>query len=151
MRATKLVPTWSAMVARWRGVTAPAVITHDDQWSGDELLDRAAGAADWLDEIGAPRGQPVAALVVSTASAFAVAIGATGSHRPLAPLGPRLTAREIASCVAGLGVRLLVADPEYAAVARQVGAMTGAEIAELPVPRVRRGPSTSILRPRARW
>jgi acyl-CoA synthetase (AMP-forming)/AMP-acid ligase II len=127
-------PTWSAMVARWRGVDETAVITHNDEWSGNELLERAAGAADWLDEIGAPRGQPVAALVVSTASAFALAIGATGSHRPLAPLGPRLTAREIAGCVAGLGVRLLVTDPEYVAVARQVCAMTGAEIAELGVP-----------------
>jgi acyl-CoA synthetase (AMP-forming)/AMP-acid ligase II len=122
------------MVARWRGVAAPAVITHDEHWSGDELLDRAAGAADWLDEIRAPPGQPVAALVVSTASAFALAIGAAGSTRPLAPLGPLLTPHEIAGCVAGLGTRLLVTDSEFLDVAKEVGATTGAEVAELGVP-----------------
>jgi acyl-CoA synthetase (AMP-forming)/AMP-acid ligase II len=101
------------------------VIAGGEAWSGVEFLERAAGAADLLDEFGAPGGTPVAALVTSTAGAFALAVGATGSGRPLAPLGPKLTVNELAQCVRGLGAALLVAEPEFAATARGVAALAG--------------------------
>ena len=102
--------------------------------SGVELLERAAGAADLLDELGAPDGVPAAALVTSTAPAFALAIGATGSGRPLAPLGPRLTVDELARCVHDLGAAVVLAEPEFIDTAREVGARTGARAAVLEVP-----------------
>jgi acyl-CoA synthetase (AMP-forming)/AMP-acid ligase II len=121
--------TWSSLVAaRWTDNDAPAVIAGGEQWSGVELLERAAGAADLLDEFGAPSGTPVAALVTSTAAAFALAVGASGSGRPLAPLGPKLTVDELAQCVRGLGTAVVVAEPEFADTARDVAAL--AEIRE---------------------
>jgi acyl-CoA synthetase (AMP-forming)/AMP-acid ligase II len=115
--------TWSSLVSsQWRANEAPAVIAGDDEWSGVELFERAAGAADLLDEFGAPDGVPVAALVTSTAAAFALAIGATGSDRPLAPLGPRLTVDELTRCVRDLGSTVVLAEPEFADTARQIAA-----------------------------
>ena len=127
--------TWSSLVAaQWKGNDEPAVIAGGDVWSGVELLERAAGAADLLDELGAPDGVPAAALVTSTAPAFALAIGATGSGRPLAPLGPRLTVDELARCVHDLGAAVVLAEPEFIDTAREVGARTGAQAAVLEVP-----------------
>jgi acyl-CoA synthetase (AMP-forming)/AMP-acid ligase II len=128
--------TWSALVAaQWSGNDAPAVIAGGDVWSGIELLERAAGAADLLDELGAPTGLPVATLVTSTAPAFALAIGATGSGRPLAPLGPRLTVDELARCVRDLGSAVVVTEPEFTDTARVVGERAGARAAVVEVPR----------------
>jgi acyl-CoA synthetase (AMP-forming)/AMP-acid ligase II len=128
--------TWSSLVAaQWRDNAAPAVIAGGDVWSGTELLERAAGAADILDALGAPAGVPVAALVTSTARAFALAIGATGSGRPLAPLGPRLTIDELARCVRDLAAAVVLAEPEFMDTAREVGEATGARAEVLDVPR----------------
>ena len=93
------------MIAGWRGCPNAAVIAPDGIWSGDELLGYAAGAADWLDSIGAPAGQPIPALVASTAAAFALVVGAAASGRPLAPLGPRHTVRELSACLHSVGNR----------------------------------------------
>ena len=38
-------PTWSSMLAWWRGRGDPAVVTGTTTWSGAEMLARAAGAA----------------------------------------------------------------------------------------------------------
>jgi len=112
---------------QWRANEAPAVIAGGDEWSGTELLERAAGAADRLDGFGAPDGVPVAALVSSTAAAFALAIGATGSGRPLAPLGPRLTVDELAHCVRDLGSTVVLAEPDFADTARDVAVRAGVQ------------------------
>jgi acyl-CoA synthetase (AMP-forming)/AMP-acid ligase II len=124
--------TWSAMIGRWQGRHDPAVIGLGAMWSGDDLLAYAAGAADWLDGVGAPTGQPVPALVSSTPSAFALVVGAATSMRPLAPLGPRLAVRELVACMESVGTGLLVAEPSFADVATEVAAVTGGRVAVLP-------------------
>jgi acyl-CoA synthetase (AMP-forming)/AMP-acid ligase II len=122
------------MVARWRGVRDAAVITTDGSWSGQDLLAHAAGAADWLDHIGAPDGAPVGALVASTAAAFALIVGAAGSNRPLAPLGPRLTARELAGCVTSMPLEQIVVEEPFIAVAEEVADRTGTKVHVVPEP-----------------
>src|SRR3954451_16201004 len=103
MDAVSSPSTWSGAVAEVARSGGTAVVTTEGSWSGPELLAHAAGAAAWLDSIGAREGAPVGALVTSTAAAFALIVGATAPRRPLAPLGPRLTARELTACVVASG------------------------------------------------
>jgi acyl-CoA synthetase (AMP-forming)/AMP-acid ligase II len=126
--------TWSAMLAQWRGCPDAAVIGPEGVWSGDDLLAHAAGAADWLDSIGAPSGQPVAALVASTPAAIALAVGAATSNRPLAPLGPRQSVREVSACLKSLGADLLVTEASFIELASAVAMSTGLGFAVVPPP-----------------
>src|SRR5437588_585116 len=120
------------VAAAWRGQTSPAVITPEGTWSGDELLARAAGAADWLDAVGVPEGTPVPALVVSSAPAFALVIGAAGSGRPLAPLGPRHTARELSAVVGPLGAEVLVTELAHVGLAAEIAERTSVRVEVIP-------------------
>jgi acyl-CoA synthetase (AMP-forming)/AMP-acid ligase II len=120
--------TWSAKLAQWQGCRDAAVIGPDGVWSGEDLLAHAAGAADWLDSIGARSGQPVPALVASTPSAVALAVGAATSGRPLAPLGPRQSVREVSACLGSLEADLLVTEPSFL----ELASTTGARVAVLP-------------------
>ena len=121
------------MVARRVGARDAAVIHADgSSWSLDELLARAAGAADWLDTIGAEPGLPVAALVSSTIAAFALLFAGAGSGRPLAPLSPRFVFDDLVACVEDVGCGVVVAPPEARGVAEHVAARTGARVAVVP-------------------
>jgi acyl-CoA synthetase (AMP-forming)/AMP-acid ligase II len=102
--------TWARLFAD-RLDASPAVVAAGRVWSGVDFAARAAGAADWLDTIGAHPGQPVAALVSSTPEAYALTVGAASTQRPLAPLGPRLTPAELRACLAPLHASVLVAEP----------------------------------------
>jgi acyl-CoA synthetase (AMP-forming)/AMP-acid ligase II len=115
-----------------RDPDAGAVVDHDGAWSVAELHRRAAGAADWLDAAGFPAGRPVPALLGTTRDAFALLIAGAATDRPLAPLGPRLTAAEIASCLAGLGADRLVTAQAYREVADRAAALAGCKVQELP-------------------
>ena len=109
--------TWSALLGDRVGSDRPAVVADDEVWSGDELMRRAAGAADWLDEREVPTGAPVAALLSTSAAAFALTIAGACTSRPLAPLGPKLTSRELSACVERLGSPVIVAEPQFEAIA----------------------------------
>jgi acyl-CoA synthetase (AMP-forming)/AMP-acid ligase II len=124
--------TWSAQLAGRAHSGDAAVVLESGTWSGDELLRRGAGAADWLDAIGVPAERCVPALLSTSAAAFALVVAGAGSHRPLAPLGPRLTVRELAACVTPLDAPVLIAEPEWAEVARAVGAATGRRVEVVP-------------------
>src|SRR6266480_4388652 len=93
--------TWSDMLGRWRGRADPAVMTADLCWAGAELLERASGAAQHLSSISASTGA-VPALFASSPAAFAYVIGGAACGRPIAPLGPRLTAHELRPCIDNL-------------------------------------------------
>ncbi len=124
--------TWSELFARRMTSPEPAVVTSGATWSGIELGARAAGAADWLDQIGVPATGPVPALVTTRADSFALTIGALGSGRHLAPLGPRLTERELLACLAGLAAPVLVAEADVADHARAVGRAAGMRVEIVP-------------------
>ncbi len=115
--------TWSRMVAARVGRAEPAVVTPDGrQWTADELLARAAGAAAWLDGIGAPPGSPVPALVPAGVPAFALLLAGTATERPLAPLSPRFTVAELVDCIGRLPAAPILAAADHAPVAREVAA-----------------------------
>ncbi|MEU1165309.1 class I adenylate-forming enzyme family protein, partial [Streptomyces sp. NPDC005921] len=127
--------TWTGLVSRAYDHARPAVRFGDLTWSGRELLDRAGGAADWLDTLGLAPGTPVPALVATSADALALVIGGAGSGHPLAPLGVRMTAPEIAAVVDALDSQVLIAQPEFAELAHQVVRLSGSRlrlVGELP-------------------
>ncbi len=125
--------TWSALLRTRIGSDAPAVIADDEVWTGDELMRRAAGAADWLDGVAAAPLSAIACLLSTSAGAFALTIAGASTRRPLAPLGPRLTVDELSACVGRLDSPLVVAEPAFAALATEVAARTGRRAEVLPV------------------
>lgn len=70
----------------------------------------------------------VPALVASTPAAMAYLLGGASCGRPLAPLGPRLTAGELVPCVERLAADVILADPEFEPVAKEVAAATGRRV-----------------------
>ncbi len=108
---------------------AVAVVTQSGTWTGRELIRRSAGAADLLDEVGAPAGRPVVALLSSSPSAFALAIGAAATQRGIAPLGPKLTAHELTPIAAALDAEVIVAESAYEPLAREIARSTGLRVA----------------------
>lgn len=123
--------TWARLFAR-RLDDRPAVVSSSGTWSGRELARRAAGAADWLDGIGAEPGRPVAALLTGSADAYALAVGCAASRRPLAPLGTRMTAPELAACLDPFDAQVLVAEPSSSELAHAVAEQVGLTVAVLP-------------------
>ena len=105
--------TWSELVLARRDSEAPA-LTGEHAVSYAELVELAAAAAGWLDELGFAEGSPVPALLDTSVVSLALVIAGSCTGRPIAPLGPRLTPREIAGCIAGLGAGMLIAEPGYA-------------------------------------
>jgi acyl-CoA synthetase (AMP-forming)/AMP-acid ligase II len=124
--------SWSALLRPRIGSLAPAVISDDELWTGEQLMWRAAGAADWLDEAGAPVGSAVACLLSTSAPAVALTVAGATTGRPMAPLGPKLTVDELSACVARLDATVLVAEPEFAELAGAVATRTGIRIELIP-------------------
>ncbi len=105
---------WVSMVGLAQGTAAPAVVTASSTWSGEELLGHAAGAACWLARAGLPEGLPVPALLEASPEAVALVLAGAATRRPIAPLGPRLTVRELTGCIERLAAPCLVTQPAFA-------------------------------------
>jgi acyl-CoA synthetase (AMP-forming)/AMP-acid ligase II len=102
------------MVSAAQATRAPAVITATQTWTGEELLARAAGAARWLSASALPDGIPVPALLQASPEALALVLAGAAVRRPIAPLGPRLTGRELAGCVERLAAPCLLTQAAFA-------------------------------------
>jgi acyl-CoA synthetase (AMP-forming)/AMP-acid ligase II len=124
-------PDWVSMVGIAQDTAAPAVITADHKWSGEELLAHAAGAARWLSGAGLPERVPVPALLEASPEALALVLAGAAIRRPIAPLGPRLTVRELAGCIERLAAPCLVTAPPFADIAAAVAADLGLKVLAL--------------------
>jgi acyl-CoA synthetase (AMP-forming)/AMP-acid ligase II len=116
------------MVARRLGAD-PAVVTPAGTWSGRDLARYGAGAADWLDTLGARPGHSVPALLTTSLPATALLVGGAGSGRPLAPIGPRLATRELAACLARHDAPVVVTEPPFVDAATAAARQTGQRVA----------------------
>jgi acyl-CoA synthetase (AMP-forming)/AMP-acid ligase II len=121
-------PTWSSLYAQHANSDSLAVVGDGFTWTFRQLTAHGANAAAWLDSISAPSGQPFAAVVSSTPFAFALAIGAVGSHRPIAPIGARLTVAEVASTLSGFAPSIVVTEPEAEEVVRAAAEPLGLRV-----------------------
>jgi acyl-CoA synthetase (AMP-forming)/AMP-acid ligase II len=118
--------TWNDLVIEeWRGAERPAVVTTELTWSGDELLARGGGAADWLTACGFEHGGAVPALLDESPTAIAMAVGAAMSGLVLAPLGTKLQPAELAVAAQHLTDTGLVTTPELVGVATEVARLAG--------------------------
>ena len=108
---------WVSMVSAAQATTAPAVVTATQAWTGEELLARAAGAARWLSGAGLIEGMAVPALLQASPEALALVLAGAAVRRPIAPLGPRLTVRELAGCIERLGAPGLLTQAAFADIA----------------------------------
>ena len=122
---------WVSMVLAAQDGPAPAVISGPATWSGADLIRHAAGAARWLAGCGLPARRPVPALLEASPEALALVLGGAAAGRPIAPLGPRLTVRELAGCIERLGAACLVTQPPFEAAAREVAGPLGCAVAVL--------------------
>jgi acyl-CoA synthetase (AMP-forming)/AMP-acid ligase II len=121
-------PTWSSLYAQHADSDSVAVVGDGFTWTFRQLTEHGANAAAWLDSISAPKAQPFAAVVSSTPFAFALAIGAVGSHRPIAPIGARLTVAEVAATLSGFAPSIVVTEPEAEAVVRAAAEPLGLQV-----------------------
>jgi len=123
--------TWSQMVVS-RRASGDAAVAGERPISYAELIGMAGAAAEWLDQAGVPAGTPLPALLGTSPMALALVLAGACSERPVAPLGPRLTSRELAGCIDGLAAPLLVAEPEFTAQARAAAGRAGRRVVIVP-------------------
>jgi acyl-CoA synthetase (AMP-forming)/AMP-acid ligase II len=111
----------------------PAVLAGwNTWWSGEELIERAAGAAGWLEEHGVVEGEVVPSLLVAGPGAVALTVAGALWDRPVAPLGPRLAVEELAHSVRGVSARVLVTDAAFVEHARAVAFRAGVRVLVAP-------------------
>lgn len=122
--------TWSqrAVAALTAHPESAAVVAVDpasaEAVSGGELLRMTGGALDVLDTLGVAAGDIVPALVASRPTSIAMMLAGAVSGRPLAPLAPRMTRRELLACVENHPGTTLLTDPDWVELAREVADAT---------------------------
>jgi acyl-CoA synthetase (AMP-forming)/AMP-acid ligase II len=126
-------PNWFARaVAAYRSSDRPAVIDGERRLTGSELLAAAATAAEWIDSLGLPTGAPLPALVTTNTETVVLLLAGASTRHPLAPLGPRLTASELAAPVAGLASPVLLHEPDFAPLAAELHRAAGVRTLRVP-------------------
>jgi acyl-CoA synthetase (AMP-forming)/AMP-acid ligase II len=129
--------TWSARVLDGlrSNPEAPAIISVAgaavETWTRWDLFHMAMGATDLLDAYDVRQDEYVPALLTTQPTSVAMLLGGALSRRPLAPLGPRMTERELLACIERLDGGLLLAEPEFAEKATHLAALTGRQVAIL--------------------
>ena len=123
--------TWSQRVLYHLGrdVDVPAVVSVEpdriEQYSRAEFAAMTAGACEFLDANGVTPGDEVAGLLSTRPPSIAMLLACALSNRPLAPLGARLTRRELLACVEGIAGSVILTEPEWLDMATDLAAATG--------------------------
>ena len=132
--------TWTQRVLDHlsRDTDAPAVIsvTPDrvETWSRADLTAMTAGVAEVLDAGAAAEGEMVPGLLSSRPLSVAALLAGALTNRPLAPLAPRLTKRELLECIAVVPGRILLTEPDWQHTALELAAATGKQVVVLDQP-----------------
>lgn len=116
-----------------RDPDAPAIISvasdNTTAWTNADLLQAATAAMHFLDAHDAAPGECVPALLTTRPESVALLIAGALSHRPLAPLGPRLTEPELLASLERLKANLLLTEGAWAEKAHSLAAVTRRRIA----------------------
>jgi acyl-CoA synthetase (AMP-forming)/AMP-acid ligase II len=110
----------------------PAIIDQAGTVTGRELLGKAVVASELLVGLEAHPGCPVPALLTTNADALALLLGGAAADRPLAPLGPRQTAAELAGPVRRSGSSVILAEAPFMETARHIADMVGIRAVTVP-------------------
>jgi acyl-CoA synthetase (AMP-forming)/AMP-acid ligase II len=109
-----------------------AVIDESGAVSGRELIGKAVAAAEMLTALELPSGAPVPALLTTNADAVALLLAGAASNRPIAPLGPRQTAAELADVMRLSGAGVLLSEAQFGPTARAVADDVGVRAVAVP-------------------
>lgn len=107
-----------------------AVLDDAGAVTGRQLIGAAMrAAAELADE---PAGQLIPALLTTNAPALALLLGGAAVDRPLAPVGPRLTAPELARLIASCGARVLYTEEQWRETATAAARLAGVVVRAVP-------------------
>jgi acyl-CoA synthetase (AMP-forming)/AMP-acid ligase II len=126
--------TWTqrVVVELRHDVDTPAIIsvTPDrvETWTRAQFTGMTSGANELLDASGVGDGEFVPALLSSRPMSVAMLLAGALSHRPLVPLAPRLTRRELLACVERLPGGVLLTEPDWLDMATDLAAATGKKV-----------------------
>ena len=109
-----------------------AVSDESGPVTGRRLIGQATFAAEWLAGVEPTPGAPVPALLSTNADALALLLGGAAANRPIAPMGPRLTAAELSRMVRAIGARVIVAESRSRDAAVAAAALCGARVELVP-------------------
>jgi acyl-coenzyme A synthetase/AMP-(fatty) acid ligase len=129
-----LMTNWITLLKRAHGAGNPAIEIGQTSWSGPELLRYAAGGLEWLANAGVPEGVPVPALLHTDGAAMALLIEEAAGGRPLAPLAPDMPVDDLVAHVQRLDARVIVVQPAYESLGREVAAASGRDLAVTAAP-----------------
>ncbi|WP_396043685.1 hypothetical protein [Aeromicrobium sp. UC242_57] len=100
----------------------PAIVAVEadsvQTWSRSDYARMTAGAVRLIQSLGQEPGTPIPALLATRPASIALLLAGALSGRPLAPLAPRMTFRELHACVSNLRGDVLLAEPEWADMAQ---------------------------------
>jgi acyl-CoA synthetase (AMP-forming)/AMP-acid ligase II len=142
-------PTWTQRVVAHllANPDSPALfsVTSDgvDSWTRGELTSMTSGATDILDGHGVAEGDLVPALLSNRPMSVAMLLAGALSNRPLAPLAPRLTRRELLACVERIPGGILVTEPEWLDMATDLADATGKRVCVVAEPAFGSAPLTA--------
>lgn len=112
---------------------APAILSVSEDGMHEctraELSAMATDASALLDEYEVPPGEAVPALLTTRPASVGMLLGAAFSDRPLAPLGPKMTERELSACLGQMRGRLMVTEAGFADMASRLADATGRRVA----------------------
>ncbi|NDJ88018.1 MULTISPECIES: class I adenylate-forming enzyme family protein [Mycolicibacter] len=123
-----------------------AAIDESGAVTGRELVGKIASAAEFLTALNTADGQSVPALLTTNADALALLLAGAATDKPLAPLGPRLTATELDAVVRATGSPVLVTEAAFTGIADDVAATAGVRTVTLPALPVSSAPVPSQCR-----
>ncbi len=106
----------------------PAVIDDSSAVSGRELIQKASRAVDLIAELAVPPNHAVPALLTTNSDSLALLLGGAVAGSPLAPLGPLLSADELAPAVRDTGSPVLLTESAFLATAHAVAEITGVRV-----------------------
>lgn len=112
-----------------------AVLDASGPVTGRQLTGAAMHAAEVLTAMDVAAGGVVPALLTTNASALALLLGGAAADRPVAPLGPRLTPRELARLVTACDARVILTEAQWYDTAVAAAQLCGADVHPVPEPR----------------
>ena len=109
-----------------------AMLDESGAVAGRALIGKAMHAAEWLTGLEPRRGGLVPALLTTNSDALALLLGGAAADRPVAPMGPRLTAAELSRMVRGAGAHVIVTESRSYDAAVAAAALSGARVHVIP-------------------